>query len=245
MLEAVPIAVMAGVIGAVAGSFCATAAVRFAANESPWGGRSRCDGCARVLGWSETVPFIGFVRSGGACAACHKRIDPLHMWGEALGALSTGTTLAIAPTPAGILMALTGLVLLAQALIDVRVLRLPNLGNGLVAGLCALLAWERHELVAGLVAAIASGLLLYGLKVWLERRRKQTMLGVGDIKLIAALALGLGLWTPYMLAGAAIAGMAAILIRRMAHQDRLPFGPFIAMFGFIFLCVANFAGVLP
>lgn len=240
-----PFSVLAGVIGAVAGSFCATAALRFAAGQSPWGGRSRCDGCARILGWVDTVPFVGFVRSGGACTACHRRIDPLHLWGEGLGALLAATALAVSPAPSGILIALLGLVVLAQGLIDVRTYRLPDLGNGLVAGLCILLAWLNQGLIIGAIAAGAAGLLLYGLKTWLECRRKQTMLGAGDIKLIVALALGLGAWTPYMLAGAAVAGLVAILVRRMSHQDRLPFGPFIAASGFVFLLVANSAGGLP
>jgi len=232
MWDAAPIAALAGIAGAVAGSFCATAALRFAAGESPWNGRSRCDGCARTLGWVETVPFVGFVRSGGQCMVCHRRIDPLHLWGEGLGAVIAATTIAVSPDASGIVLALVGLVLLAQGLIDIRTFRLPDLGNAIVAGLCLILALLRHDLIVGVIAAGAAGALLYGLKVWLERRRGRTMLGAGDIKLIAALAVGLGVWTPYMIAGAAIVGLVVIVIRRMKGHDRLPFGPFIAVSGF-------------
>jgi leader peptidase (prepilin peptidase)/N-methyltransferase len=242
MWDAAFMAALAGIAGAVAGSFCATAALRFAAGESPWSGRSRCDGCARALGWVETVPFVGFVRSGGACTVCHRPIDRLHLWGEGLGAAAAATAVTLAPDLSGIVLALIGLVLLAQGLIDIRTLRLPDAGNAIVAGLCGGLALLRGQLVLGLIAAVAAGVLLFALKAWLERRRGQTMLGVGDIKLIAALALGLGAWTPYMIAVAAVTGLAAIIVRRMKGHDRLPFGPFIAVAGFILLLAGGFSG---
>jgi len=243
MWDTVPIAALAGVTGAVAGSFCATAALRFAAGESPWGGRSRCDGCARTLGWAETVPFVGFVRSGGQCTICHQRIDRLHLWGEGLGAVIAATAITVSPDAIGAVLALIGLVLLAQGLIDIRTFRLPDLGNAIAAGLCALLALLRHDLIVGVIAAGAAAILLYILKAWLERRRRRTMLGSGDIKLITALALGLGALTPYVIAVAAVAGLVAIVIRRMKGHDRLPFGPFIALSGFGFLLAGGLVGV--
>lgn len=242
MWDAVLISALAGITGAVAGSFCATAALRFAMGERPWSGRSRCDGCARPLGWVETVPFVGFVRSGGACAVCHRRIDRLHLWGEGLGAAAAATALALAPDLSGIVLALIGLVLLAQGLIDIRTHRLPDAGNAVAAGLCALLALLHGQLILGAIAAVVAAGLLFVLKAWLERRRGRTMLGAGDIKLIAALALGLGAFTPYMLAAASLAGLAAIFIRRMKGHDRLPFGPFIAATGFVLLLAGGLTG---
>jgi leader peptidase (prepilin peptidase)/N-methyltransferase len=244
MWEAAPITLLAGVIGAVTGSFCATAALRFAAGESPWGGRSHCDGCARTLGWAETLPFVGFMRSRGHCADCNQRIDPLHLWGEGLGAAVAASALALSPNLVGVLVAVIGLLLLAQGLIDIKTYRLPNAGNAAIAGLCLLLAFLRHDLIVGLAAAGASGGLLFGLKAWLERRRGKAMLGWGDIKLISALALGLGTLTPYMIAISAVGGLFAIVIRRMKTQDRLPFGPFIAASGFGFLMLGAVTGAL-
>ncbi len=238
MWETIATSVLAGAAGAAAGSFCATAAVRFAAGQTAWRGRSRCDGCARMLGWAETVPFVGFVRSGGVCRTCDRQIDPLHLWGEGGGALIAATAIAVSPNLGGGLLALVGLVLLAQSLIDIRTLRLPDAGNAMVAGLCAMRAFLHQGLLIGAIAAVASAALLFALKAWLERRRGHTMLGFGDIKLIAALALGLGAWTPYMIAAAAISALLAIFIRRMTMQDRLPFGPFIAFSGFVLLLIS-------
>ncbi len=242
MWDTLPLAALAGLVGAVAGSFCATAALRFATGESPWGGRSRCDGCARTLGWAETVPFVGFVRSGGQCPACHSPIDRMHLWGEGLGAIVAVTAIVTSPDTSGIILALVGLVLLVLGLADIRTYRLPDLGNAIVAALCALLALLRHELIIGLIAAATTAVLLFILKVWLERRRGRTMLGTGDIKLIAALAVGLGAWTSYMIAGAAMFGLGAIIIRRMKGHDRLPFGPFIAASGFGCLLLGGLMG---
>ncbi len=243
MWEAAAIALIAAMTGAAVGSFGATAALRFTAGESALGGRSHCDGCARTLGWTETVPFVGYLRSRGVCTTCRHKIDPLHLWGEGLGAATAAIAITLSPDLSGVLLALIGLVLLTQSLIDSRTYRLPNLGNAIVGALCLGLAWVRQDLLVGLIAAVASAALLFALKAWLERRRGRTMLGTGDIKLIAALALGLGAWTPYMIAAAGVLGLMVILVRSMKTQDRLPFGPFIAVAGFLMLLVAGFVGV--
>jgi leader peptidase (prepilin peptidase)/N-methyltransferase len=230
------IIVLAAGVGAAAGSFCSTAALRFAAGHDVGFGRSRCDGCARTLGWTETVPFAGFLINRGKCRTCGSAIDAFHLWGEGGGAIIAVSAVVLSPDTEGVLLAFIGLVLLAQSLIDIKTYRLPDLGNGLVAIMCLGLALLNGQFIVGLVAAVAATVLLYGLKYWLEHRRRQTMLGSGDIKLVAALALALGVSTPYMLALASFLGLIAIGfgLRRESHQ-RLPFGPCIALSGFGFL----------
>lgn len=237
-MDILPTAVMmgfAGLTGATVCSFGATAAIRMAAGEQPWSGRSRCDGCSRTLGWSETVPFAGFVLAQGRCRSCGHSIDRFHLLGEGAGAIAAMLSLAMAPDAKGVVIALLALVLTVQSLIDLRTLRLPDIGNLLVAGLCLGLAVMSDTLVEGVIAALTAATLLLGIKAILERGKGRTLLGLGDVKLVAALALVLGQWTAAMVAVASLLALGAMLLLRKGSQDKLPFGPAIAIAGFAFV----------
>ncbi|HTN39639.1 MAG TPA: A24 family peptidase [Asticcacaulis sp.] len=218
-------------VGAVVGSFAATAGLRLVGGLNPLAGRSQCDGCARPLGWSETLPFAGFAMAGGQCRACGSRIDLFHLAGEAIGAVVLAACLLMLQGLPAILTSGLCLLMLVSALIDLKTLRLPDL---LTAGIafCGLgLAFLSGHLISGLFVAVLSGAALYAVKWRLERRHDKPMLGFGDIKLIAALALWLGLRTPATLALAAILGLIIVLVTK--RKEALPFGPMIAAASFI------------
>lgn len=223
----------AGITGAIVGSFGATAALRMEAGVSPWSGRSRCDGCARVLSWAETVPFAGYIAARGRCGRCGHGIHAFHLAGEGMGACLAACAVLSTPYPGNILLAALGLALLIQALIDVRTLRLPDAGNVVVAALSGLLAMLGGTLIEGVISAVVAGAVLLAVKAWLERGRGTTLLGLGDVKLIAALALGLGQWTAAAVAAASILALAFLLVTRKGREARLPFGPAIAFCGFV------------
>lgn len=224
--------------GAVIGSFGATVALRLAAGRNPWTGRSRCDGCDRLLGWNETVPLASFTLARGRCIACGHGIDKFHLYGEGFGITIALSAWTLAPGQTGILLALLGLVLLGQSLIDIKTYRLPDLGNLIVAGLCAILAWRGHTLVEGAIAAAVSGVVLLILKWGLEKAAGRTMLGLGDVKLVVALALALGHWTAAVVAVASLLALLA-LRARLGHGDgRLAFGPALAMPAFAWLLLS-------
>ncbi len=234
---------VAALMGAAAGSFASTAAMRLAVGQSPWSGRSQCDGCARELGWSETVPLAGYVRARGRCTTCGHDIDLLHPIGEALGMVIAVSAWLVAPDGKGVLLALLGLLLLGLSLFDVRTLRLPDLGNLLVAALCAALAFRSESLPEGLSAAAASGVILFLLKWFLERKTAQVLLGLGDVKLVMALALAFGQWTALMVALASALGLLAMRLGMSRADGKLPFGPAIAVSAFVMLLVlAPFQG---
>ena len=217
-------------IGAVVGSFAATAALRLADGRDPIWGRSQCDGCARPLGWAETVPFVGYVLTRGQCR-CGSRIDGFHMAGEALGGMALVVPLIWMTGASAVVTGLLCLSLLVSALIDLKTLRLPDILT-LAIAMCALvLAVMSGHIISGVIAAVVAAGVLYGLKVWLERRHAKPMLGLGDVKLVAALALWLGLRTPAMMALAAVLGLALVLIQK--RRGAVPFGPMIAASAFV------------
>ena len=219
-------------LGATVGSFAATAGLRWARGEQALTGRSRCDACATPLGFGATVPIVSYVRLGGACADCRAPISPLHLGGEMLGAAAAAASVAVLPVGSACATAVLGLVLIAAGAADVASRRLPNLASLAVAVLGLGLAWQRGSvaLFVGLVAAAITGGVLLLLRRLSSARTGEPGLGLGDVKLAAALALWLGAATPWAIAAAGLLGLAQV--RMMKPGDgRIAFGPALAAGG--------------
>jgi leader peptidase (prepilin peptidase)/N-methyltransferase len=217
-------------MGLVVGSYVTTAALRSVDGEQSARGSSHCDSCGIDLTFMQTIPVLGFMGARGSCRACGARIDRLHLAGElAGGAIGAGATLG-PPGPATALIAGLGLVLLAAAVIDFRTRRLPDTLTAAVAVICLLLSvlGGRDALITGFVAAAAAFLLLAGLRLVATSFGRDPGMGYGDVKLVSALALWLGAYTPWMLVGAALLGLLSVAFRRPA-DGRIAFGPMLAI----------------
>jgi len=226
---------LAGVTGLAVGSYAATAAMRFARGEAHVRGRSHCDGCGRTLGFARTLPVVSFLALRGACADCGARIARLHPLGEAAGAAVALGALWVASDAgawrAAPLLAI-GFALLAAAVVDLRVRRLPDALTAVVAVGGALLAAGRGlpMLALGALVAVLATCVLLAIRALSRRRIGDPGLGLGDVKLIGALALWLGPATPLMVGLAAGLGLAAAALDR-SGEPRRPFGPALALAG--------------
>ncbi|MBO9709870.1 MAG: prepilin peptidase [Caulobacter sp.] len=215
--------------GAAAGSCGATVAVRATRGEQALTGGSRCDGCGRTLGFARTVPLVSFVFQRGACAYCAAPIARIHFVGEALGVLAAGSAFAIADPVRALPLAVLGLALLASALVDASTRRLPDVLTLLVVVMAVALAAMRSPFDLGLGVGIGAATLagLWLLREGFRRLRGRDALGLGDVKLIAALAIWLGPATPWMMAAAGVFGLVAMAVAK-PKDGRLAFGPAIA-----------------
>jgi len=219
-------------IGAVVGSYVTTTALRSVAEDAPTGRRSRCDGCHRRLAFVETVPVVSYAVLRGRCGVCSAKIDPVHPMGEIAG-LAAGLAIGLAvPDLRGALVAVLASALLASAVIDARTRILPDVLTLVVAAASLGLALTHglERVVLGVCAAGISTLILVGLRRVSRTRRGDPGLGLGDVKLFAAMALWLGLVTPWMLLGAAMLGLVTIALRGTA-DGKIAFGPMIAVAG--------------
>lgn len=244
----IPVAAGAAILGGAASVFVPRVAHRLAvpAGSPP---RTACSACARPF----PAGLPGWVRPGARCP-CARR-----PWLTVLaGALAAGL-LGWAAGPSVIPAAVLG-VLLAQ--IDVQCLRLPDpvVGAlavvvglppavGSVAGLAidssagspaGSSAWSAVGSSAGLVGGSSAGLAVavpaavtVGSVYLVVAVVSGGGLGLGDVKLAAVLALGLGFhgW-PAVLLGAVVPhllmGPAAVVLllgRRVRRRGNLPFGP--------------------
>lgn len=229
MLANPTLLIVAALAGLVLGSYAVTAGLRLSRLEGSTLGRSHCDSCGVALGFAQTIPVASYLRLGGCCAGCGARIDPTHLVGELAGLVVVLSAVASGPPLEAALMSGLGLALLAAAAVDSKVRRLPDVCATLVA-LCGVglsLRAGGAQLTAGLVASGACVLVLLALREAGRRRRGDPGLGLGDVKLIAALALWLGAATPVMVVVASGLGLLAAPWLRGADR-RLPFGPMIA-----------------
>jgi len=204
---------------------------------------SRCPHCQhRIRAW-ENIPVVSYLALRGRCSACKGRIGvryPLVELGSAL--LSLLVAWHFGPGLAALLVMLLTWGLLALSLIDADhqllpdVLVLPLLWLGLVVNAFGLLV-PLNDALWGAVAGYLSLWSVY----WVFRllTGKEGM-GFGDFKLLAML----GAWggwqiLPVTLMGASIAGaLIGLLLLRLQRAQRgtpLPFGPYLAIAGWIAL----------
>jgi len=225
------------ILGAIVGSFLATAAIRWPAGRQASTGRSACDACGRRLGPLELVPILSYLVRHGRCSSCGASIDRKHLQIELAAALIGAVSLALAPGLSGMGGAVFGWALLLLAVLDVEHFWLPNRATWLLAllgiafGAAGAPPFPNDRLI-GLGAGFLS-LWLVARAYRLVRRREG--LGGGDPKLFGAIGAWLG-WAalPYVLLLAGLVGLGAVLLARgrgeaVSATTRLPFGALLAV----------------
>lgn len=231
-------------IGLAAGSFIATLVQRWPAGRS-LAGRSACDSCGAPLAARDLVPILSFLWLRGHCRQCGARIAPLYPGVEAVAGLMGAAALAIAPGWTGLAGAVMGWILLALALLDSAQLWLPD---RLTLPLMALgLLFGPAPLPQRAAAAALAGLVLWAVRALYLKLRGREGLGLGDVKLAAAI----GAWlSPLLLAPllllAALLGLLAAALRRLRGEaaGELPFGAALALAGWL-LWLLGAGGLLP
>jgi leader peptidase (prepilin peptidase) / N-methyltransferase len=232
------IAVIAFVAGALLGSFVTVVAHRVPRKEGFVTGRSRCPGCGGQIEARDNIPIVSWLLLRGRCRNCGEPISARYPLTEAgLGLLWAATVLIIGTDDAGELV--LGLVfvtvLVAITLTDLELRIIPNaiVGAGAIAGIAIVLAFDLGDLgQRALAVAIGGGALLL---VALAYPRG---MGMGDVKLVAMMAIYLGRSIgPALLIGFAAGALVgvAMIVRggAEARKQAVPFGPFLALGGVV------------
>ena len=205
--------------------------------------RSACPHCGHPISALENIPLVSWLWLRGRCRACQAPISARYPLVELLTGLATACV-AWHFNPGWPLYGALGLTwtLIALTFIDLDKMLLPDqltlplLWAGLLLNLIGGLA----PLQDAVIGAIAGYLILWSLYWTFKLLTGKEGMGYGDFKLLAALGAWLG-WQslPLILILSsmvgAVAGISLMLLRRHQQGNPIPFGPYLAMAGWIAL----------
>ncbi len=203
--------------------------------------RSTCPGCDTQLSALDNIPLLSYLALRGKCRHCQKRISLQYPLVELLtAALSVIVVWRFGFGWQSLAALAFTWSLIALAVIDLKTqllpdqITLPLTWAGLLANLVGLFV----DYEASLLGAVAGYLSLWSLYHLFRLLTGKEGMGYGDFKLLAAI----GAWAGWAalpvtivlssVTGAAI-GVAMIVSRRHEQGQPIPFGPFLAVAGWI------------
>jgi leader peptidase (prepilin peptidase) / N-methyltransferase len=208
---------------------------------------SSCPHCGgRIPPWFN-LPLIGFLLLRGRCHACGHAISARYPFLEMLGlVMAISALLCFGPGAEALWAMVLGTFLLILSFIDLDHRILPDrltlslLWVGLLLSVFDLFT-DSHSSILG--ASLGYGLLWTIHALFRLLARKEGM-GRGDFKLLAALGawMGVGHLPLIVLISSvvgAMVGVALILLGVRKREDAIPFGPFLALAGWIALLAGD------
>src|SRR5918992_5553823 len=228
--------VVAGLFGALIGSFLNVVAHRVPLGESLVSPGSRCPACGAPVKPYDNLPVVSWLLLRGRCRNCGAPISPRYPLVELATALAFAAVVAVRGFDDDLVLELPFVAaLIALAAIDFDHKLLPNkIVYPLAAyGVIATLLVDQGDLVEHLAAGAGAFLFLF-LAVLAYPRG----MGMGDVKLAGAMGLYLGLSTVPAMLVAFLAGTVVglgIIAREgvQARKKAVPFGVFLALGGIV------------
>jgi len=225
---------VAGILGAVMGSFLNCTAWRIAHEEVWYKGRSHCPECGHTLGAADLVPVFSWLLLRGKCRYCGTKISPRYVLTELFfAALTLICLLRFDLTVLALRNWIFICCLFCLSLVDLESYIIPDgcliISVAVWAVAAPLLGMDIAEIGKGLAAGVAFGGGMLLLSLAMDKILKKESLGGGDIKLFAVVGLYLGfVGTLFGLLLSCILGLLCVVISRKGKGERIPFGPAIA-----------------
>ncbi|MFM5171546.1 A24 family peptidase [Aeromonas veronii] len=209
--------------------------------------RSACPHCGHAITALENIPLLSWLWLKGRCGECQAPISARYPLVELLTALlSLAVAMVITPGWGTLAALLLTWVLVALTFIDLDKMLLPDqLTLPLLwGGLLFNLAGGFVPLTDAVIGAMAGYLVLWSLYWAFKLLTGKEGMGYGDFKLLAALGAWLG-WQALpiilllsSLVGAVI-GISLIALQKHHQGKPIPFGPYLAIAGWIALLWGN------
>ncbi|HET6550001.1 MAG TPA: prepilin peptidase [Solirubrobacter sp.] len=226
-------AVVAGILGAIFGSFLNVVAYRLPRKESLLHPPSRCPECGTAIKPYDNVPVLGWLWLRGRCRACGAPISVRYPLIELVTGLLWAACVLRFGADSDVWLPLVFVTLLVPiTLIDLDHHIIPNVltAIGAIAAVALVLAFDSDAFVGHLIAAAAAGGFFL-----LAAFFYPAGMGMGDVKLAGVMGLFLGRAVAPAIFAALIAGTivgAAVIARYGAREGRkkgIPFGPWLAL----------------
>ena len=236
-------AVLAGIFGAIFGSFINVVIWRLPRGESLVRPGSQCPHCGSPVKAYDNIPVVSWLVLRGRCRTCGQPISARYPLVEAL----TAVLMALVPIFLGadedvwIGFAMV-LILVPLTFIDLDHRILPNKLTypSVPLAIALTAAFDTDDLAAHLIAGAAAFGFLFA-AAWFYPRG----MGVGDVKLAGVLGLFLGravapaLLVAFLLGSLVGIGVMAVKGVKAGRKTAIPFGPFLAVGGLFGLYVGD------
>ena len=204
---------------------------------------SACPNCGHNLRFWENIPVLSYLFLGAKCSSCKTYISiqyPVVELLTGIASLTVGYTFGVT------LQTLAALfftwVLIALTLIDLKKqllpdnMTLPLLWFGVFISFFELFT----DLNSSVIGAMAGYLILWSVYQLFKLLTKKEGMGFGDFKLLAALGAWAGFsYLPLIILISSvigsISGIAMLVFGKTRQQQPIPFGPYLAVAGWIAL----------
>jgi leader peptidase (prepilin peptidase) / N-methyltransferase len=229
------LSLLLGLFGLIIGSFLNVVIYRVPKGESIVAPGSHCPHCGHMLRAWELIPVLSYIALRGHCAKCREKISLRYPLLELMNGLlyfyaawqdASGSFLQLGVN----FIFLSALLVLAGIDWDTfrlpDVITLPLLGMGILASLIFPSAPSGLESIG---SAFGAGGLF-----WLIALIYPKGMGLGDVKLIAALGAFLGFPKILLvifiasLSGSILGGLL-LTLKRKGYREQIPFGPFLVL----------------
>ena len=204
---------------------------------------SHCPHCKAAIKPWQNIPVVSYLLLGGKCGNCGTAISvryPVIELVTGLMTLALGFYFEASPALLGVMLLTWALIALTMIDVDHQLLpddiTLPLMWLGLLFNV----GNTYVSLQDAVIGAMAGYLILWSIYWLFKLFTGKEGMGYGDFKLLAALGAWLG-WQALpviillsSLVGA-ICGIALMVIKRRGKEIPIPFGPYLAMAGWIAL----------
>ncbi len=205
--------------------------------------RSACPKCQHQITALENIPVISWLVLRGRCSACKTLISARYPAIELLTCVLSATVALTIPYGLPLLAALIlTWCLVALTFIDIDKMLLPDqitlplLWLGLLVNLNSAWVTPSDAIIGAVVGYLSLWSVYWGFKLLTGKEG----MGYGDFKLLAAFGAWFG-WQSILVivllssfAGAVI-GISLILLKRNESGNPIPFGPYLAIAGWLYL----------
>jgi len=228
-------------LGLIFGSFSNVLVYRIPRGESIALPASHCPSCEHPLAWYDNIPLVSWLVLQGHCRYCEAVIPVRYpllelciglTWGFLAWYFGWGVTLVMSLVLSQMLWVLAWIDLETGLLPDA--ITFPGIAAGMIFGL---ISGHLQDSIIGAVAGY--GVFWLVARVFLLLTKREGM-GYGDFKLLAMLGAFLG-WQalPFIIFLAsfcgAMIGSIYLLLTHQRAQAQIPFGPYLALSGMIWL----------
>ena len=209
--------------------------------------RSQCPSCKHIISSLENIPVISYLIQKGKCRHCGISISTQYPLVEIFTALLTGfIAFEFGFSWQALLAMVLAWSLIALAMIDFKTMLLPDnitlpvLWLGIIANYFDLFCSLEDSVLGAIFGYLSLWLVFQTFKLITGKEG----MGFGDFKLVALFGAWLG-WQllPLLIlmasAVGAIIGISLMLFKNHQREQAIPFGPYLAVAGWISLIWGN------